>query len=453
MSRVRVVAFSATDKGRVREGNEDSFYVGSTVFAVADGMGGHQAGEVASEMALEPVEALDGRTFADGQQAESALREALRAANAGVMAKAAAEPGLRGMGTTLTAVLVREGALHLAHVGDSRAYLLQPGEGISQLTMDHTLVERLVQEGRLSRDEVATHPQRSVITRAIGVERDVEVDTDVFGLEPGLQVLLCSDGLSGVVDDEQIAEILETSEDGDTAVQRLLDAANEGGGPDNITAVLLRVEPAEADDATSDLGVRPGVTPEIKIRTREESGEAWSAQQMGRVIAPQGAQAHWSGGEQVSRGRRLAAVAISVVVLLTLLVGGGWLLLSRAYFVGEDDGRVALFRGLPGDVAGVRLSWVVERSDVDTAELAPLRRDRLAEGIHVASAAEGRDAIAAYREEAEERAEPTPSPTPSPSPLTLPSAPTPTPAVTPATVPTGGSPPRSEPATSPTTTP
>src|SRR5687768_122861 len=174
---MRITAYAKTDVGRHREGNEDNMFSGSTVFAVADGMGGHVAGEVASETALRPVSELDGATFEDPRAATDSLRAAIEAANRNVVSQAKEDPNLTGMGTTLTAVMVREGHLHLAHVGDSRAYLLRNGEEINQLTTDHTLVEQLVQDGRLSRDEVAHHPQRSVITRAIGVEHSVEVDT------------------------------------------------------------------------------------------------------------------------------------------------------------------------------------------------------------------------------------------------------------------------------------
>ena len=261
-------AFGATSVGRVRDHNEDNYLAGRTVFAVADGMGGHAAGEVASEAALGPLRLIDGNSFRDPQAATDALAQAVSQANDVVLDQAAENPELRGMGTTLTTVMVRGSRMHLAHVGDSRAYLLRQGM-LDLLTEDHTLVAQLVKEGRLTEEQAATHPQRSVITRAIGVEAGVQVDTmhDPLELQAGDQVLLCSDGLTGPVSESLIAEILASEPDGDTACRRLIDAANAGGGPDNITCVLLRVEGDEAvvaagpvtratsdDDATAELG-------------------------------------------------------------------------------------------------------------------------------------------------------------------------------------------------------
>ena len=239
----RVTAAAATDVGQLREGNEDSFFAGASVFAVADGMGGHQAGEVASALALEPLRDVDGRDFPDAQTASSALVAAIEEANRRVVERSLSDPDLRGMGTTLTAVVVHGDHLVAAHVGDSRAYLLRAGEPISQLTTDHTLVERLVREGRLSRDEVSLHPQRNVITRAIGSEPEVAIDAlPPLELRAGDRILLCSDGLTGPIDDREIQTLVEMIGGGQDTVDALVQAANEAGGPDNITVALVRVE-------------------------------------------------------------------------------------------------------------------------------------------------------------------------------------------------------------------
>jgi serine/threonine protein phosphatase PrpC len=401
---LRVVAFAATDVGRLREGNEDSHYRGSSVFAVADGMGGHQAGEVASETALEPLLAVDGRDFASAEDAERMLVEAIRAANRDVVAKADANPEFQGMGTTLTAVLVRDGELHIAHVGDSRAYLLRRGERINQLTTDHTLVEELVQEGRLSRDEVATHPQRSIITRAIGVEWDVEVDTlPPLQLQVADQVLLCSDGLSGPVSDAQIGEILERYEDGDAACRALLDAANAAGGPDNITVVLLRVigrdegtppggTALEAVTTTDLRGARGGTATALDARAQAEAEtQPAEDQTLDEARVDSGATGTPTPRRRDRRGARRVLVGLLVTAIgLGAAAGIGYWLLSRSYFVGDDNGRVAVFRGLPLEVAGLPLNWVAERTDLRTSDLQPIRRDRLRSGISVQSLAEGR---------------------------------------------------------------
>jgi serine/threonine protein phosphatase PrpC len=238
---MRLSSFAGTDVGRARSGNEDSYFCGRTVFAVADGLGGHQGGEVASAAAVEPLAALDGREFAEPGEAAEALAAAIREGNAAILERAAGDPGLWGMGTTVTAAaLAGERHLQLAHVGDSRAYLLRDGS-LDQLTTDHTVVGELVRRGRLTPEQAAIHPERSILTRAVGLDPRIPVDTpDPLELRDGDQVLLCSDGLTEAVDDGRIAELLSAADDGEAACRSMIDAANAAGGPDNITVVLLR---------------------------------------------------------------------------------------------------------------------------------------------------------------------------------------------------------------------
>ena len=411
---IRLHVFAGTDVGRVREGNEDSYFTGDTVFAVADGMGGHQAGEVASQAAVKPLEDLDGRSFTSPEEATQALRQAIERANRDVVGQAQADPKLSGMGTTLTAVLVRDGELHLAHVGDSRAYLLRDGSGLSQLTTDHTLVEQLVQEGQLSRDEIATHPQRSVITRAIGVDVQVQVDTLAPQvLQPDDQVLLCSDGLTGPVDEDDIADILRTTDDGDEAVARLLEAANARGGPDNITVVLLRVTPddGEAPAPRRVTTVAPA-TSAIPIRPDTGTGSRDWATDLGRLGDRQGVDRAAGRTPSGGRLRRMLGVLTGVAVLLAVLGVGSWLVLSRAFFVGERDGAVAIFNGLPEEVAGVPLYRLVETTDVAVADLSPLTQERIRGGFTVGSLEEARATVEEYRAEIlRAQPEPTEEPT------------------------------------------
>ena len=404
---VRVAAHAGTDVGKVRNGNEDDYYSGETVFAVADGMGGHVAGEVAAQTALEPVARLDQREFESGDAADEALAAAVREANRRVVEKAEAEPDLRGMGTTLTAGMLREGRLHLAHVGDSRAYLLRPDQQIAQLTTDHTLVERLVREGRLSRDDAANHPQRNVITRAIGNEPTVVVDTlPPIGLQDGDQILFCSDGLTGPVPDSEIAEILQSHPDGDEAVTTLLQRANDAGGPDNITVVLLRVDGdpnvagADPDQAEGDTNetARVEVRQEHlrRIRTRGDSDPSDWASSMGRLGAPQGIESRPDATPDGSRrGRRVLATLLALVVLLALVGGGGWMLLSRAYFISEHEGQVAIFQGLPQEVGTIPLHRVIddEVTDLDVNEFPEWRQERIEDGITAGTIAEARRRI------------------------------------------------------------
>jgi serine/threonine protein phosphatase PrpC len=239
---MRLSSFAGTDVGRARSGNEDSYFCGRTVFAVADGLGGHQGGEVASAAAVEPLAALDGREFAEPAEAAEALTAAVREANAAILDRAAGDPGLWGMGTTVTAAaLAGDRHLQLAHVGDSRAYLLRDGSRVPQTTHP-PVVGPLVRRGRLTPAQAAIHPERSILTRAVGLDPRIPVDTpDPLELRDGDQVLLCSDGLTEAVDDDQIAELLSSTPEGTAACQALIDAANAAGGPDNITVVLLRV--------------------------------------------------------------------------------------------------------------------------------------------------------------------------------------------------------------------
>ncbi len=363
----RVLAAGSSDVGQVREGNEDALLIRNSVFAVADGMGGHLAGEVASAAALEPIEALDGRVFPDATEAATALTNAVVAANTTVSKLATDNPLYRGMGTTLTAALIEGRRAHVAHVGDSRAYLLRDGQ-FSQLTDDHTLVQHLVDEGQITREEAAHHPQRSIITRAIGVSPEVDVDAMTLELQPGDQLLMCSDGLTGVVEDRVIAELLDTTADPDEAVSRLVELANQAGGPDNITVVLLRYEDPNAEVAAPRT---------ISISTvNRDDGRDWAGQ-LGHYGALTAGSSSANGNNasddeprQVGRilGRATAVVA-SVAVLAALLIGGGQFLLSRSYFVALDDDQVVIYQGVDASIGPVTLARVTERSELVLADI------------------------------------------------------------------------------------
>src|ERR671930_2232713 len=229
-----------TDTGRQRDANEDTYLAMSPVFAVADGMGGARAGEVASRLAAESFEAVQRGT----ESPEAYLRAIAKTANARIHRLAEADSTRSGMGTTLTAALLEGDEVGLAHVGDSRAYLLRDEE-LKLLTSDHSLVEELRRQGRLTDEQAEDHPQRSIITRALGPEREVEVDTMTYRARPGDVYLLCSDGLTTMVREERIAEILSDFESLDEAVRRLVREANEAGGRDNITVIAFRLDEAE----------------------------------------------------------------------------------------------------------------------------------------------------------------------------------------------------------------
>jgi PPM family protein phosphatase len=375
----RLHAAGATDVGQTRSGNEDALLLGDGVFAVADGMGGHLAGEVASEAALEPIRALAGRVFDDASDAVTALRAAVIAANDTVSDLAAREPAYHGMGTTLTAALVEGRRLHLAHVGDSRAYLLRDG-GFSQLTDDHTLVQHLIDEGQLTREEAARHPQRSIITRAIGVSREVEVDSMSLELVAGDQLLLCSDGLTGVVSDREIAQTLETIEAPNEAVHRLIDLANAAGGPDNITVLLLRYDDPHAQSAKTH--------PTVTITTRDEDPNGdWAGRlgTYGRFSRNAGESRPAEEPKQVGQILgRATAIVLALLVVIGVVAGGARFLLSQSYYVGLDGERIVIYQGVDLALGPIDLARVVEQTELTVDDVPSWYRDSLEAGLTAA---------------------------------------------------------------------
>ena len=375
-----------TDVGRARERNEDSYIAGEYVFAVADGLGGHNAGDVASRLAVEPLAALD-RTV-EGTPIErvaEALSTAVDAANRAVYQRAQDDAKVRGMGTTLTAIAISDGSAHLAHVGDSRCYLIRAGE-MTQLSSDHTLVARMVAEGKLTPEQAETHPQRSILTRALGAEPEVDVDTLEIQLQAGDRLVLCSDGLSSVIGEDQILATVQDSKDLKELCKRLIEAANQRGGPDNITVVVVEVT---------------GV-PEAR------AGGRAAPPAPRREISPPAVPR--------SRGRRVPVRALIWVLAVVTAGLGAWLgvraWVNRSYFVGVSDGVVTIYRGLPTEFAGIELNHVEERTTKPVAEVPELWRPRLAEGIRADSLEEARS----IAERIPTTSGTTPTPTPSPTP-------------------------------------
>jgi protein phosphatase len=270
---VPVAAYAvASDTGRRRRRNEDNYVVAPPLFAVADGMGGAQAGEVASRLAASALEGGDSDGLSGPERIDALIQEA----NRRIYDRASTDPAASGMGTTMTVALVEGMTVAIGHVGDSRAYLVR-GEQMEQLTDDHSLVNELLKSGRLSEEEAHVHPQRSVITRAVGTDPDVDVDGFTIEAEEGDVFLLCSDGLTDMVEDEEILELVHANRDDlDKAVKSLVTAANKGGGEDNITAVAFRIS-AEAPAANfEDTVSMPALTPdedEPDEQTREQVPE------------------------------------------------------------------------------------------------------------------------------------------------------------------------------------
>jgi serine/threonine protein phosphatase PrpC len=388
---VRAIVAAGTDIGHVREGNEDSFLVRDPLFAVADGMGGHRGGEVASGLALETME----RLFERG---EGTLAEQLQEANRTVFERSVADRSVAGMGTTLTAGLLEGDRIRLAHVGDSRAYLFRDGE-LQLLTQDHTLVHRMVLDGELTEEEAEVHPHRSILTRSVGVDPAVDVDQEELAVAPGDRLLLCTDGLTGMIRNDQIARILAEEPEPQGAVERLIREANDAGGVDNITAVVIDLE--EGDSATrsdppSRTSAAAGRDPEPPNAT-ETGGRRGLGEQPSDLagwdslpaVRRRGSSARAS-APPWSKIAVWAGVALGIVVIglvgLRIYVDGQW-------YVGVSDGRVAVFRGIPTAVVGFDLHQVVLETTIPAtdAEALALYRD-LDSGI-TADSREEADAI------------------------------------------------------------
>jgi PPM family protein phosphatase len=345
-----------TDTGRQRHANEDSYFAQAPFFAVADGMGGAQAGEVASRIAAGAFEqSLDQDAAPEGQ-----LKEIAEEANREIHELAQKDSAHAGMGTTLTAAMVQGDEVALGHVGDSRAYVLRDGE-LKRLTKDHSLVEELRRQGRLTEEQAEEHPQRSIITRALGPEPSVKVDTMTYLAKDGDVFLLCSDGLTTMVTDEEIRKILLGARSLRSAVNKLVDAANGRGGRDNITAVAFRV--AEEGEEGEE-----GAT--LISRTAEQAGltaeRARAAADRLRGHGPMPAPF------RRRRGIKIAAIAAAALIVLA----GSVLLVRQVFFLGTDDsGRVALYRGLPYELPlGINLYSEQEVIGVQAASLSPERQ-------------------------------------------------------------------------------
>ena len=356
-----------TDVGRQRSANEDSLVVDPPLFAVADGMGGAKAGEVASAVA---VEAVEGATES-GEPAEAQLANIVRQANRRIYDLAVADESRRGMGTTLTLAKVHGDEVSLAHVGDSRAYRLRDGQ-LEQLTRDHSLVAELERSGQITPEAAEHHPQRSIITRALGPEPDVEVDTYTLAGREGDVFLICSDGLTSMISDDEVGSILRSAGSLDGAADELVRAANQSGGKDNITVILFRLgegeaaeaatpaRPAPADEDTiaggisaADVAAAAPTEPAPAPARHEEDepltvlGDAPADATVVRPPAPRGAgPAPAQPAPRRRRGRRRLVGATVALLLVAAVIAGLYALSRQVYFIGTNDaGLVTVYQG------------------------------------------------------------------------------------------------------------
>jgi PPM family protein phosphatase len=413
-----------SDVGLLREGNEDSAYAGPRLLAVADGMGGHAAGEVASSLTIASMAELDSQQ--PGGDMLTALSSAVASANARLQQKILANPAVEGMGTTLTALLWSDGHAAVCHIGDSRGYLLRDGE-LYQITHDHTLVQSLVDEGRISADDVSTHPQRSLLLRALDGRSAAEPDLSVHESLADDRYLLCSDGLSGVVSDETLREVLATITDPDSATRELIELAIAGGGPDNITCIVAdvvdtatsRLAPtttpvlAGAAASVGDLRWADGADPlgsfdpfggledhhgdhtraartapqpvvagdedpsvqgdpgSVALAMANENGNgSLAARRRGHRAQPERAQddPESSASRGSSGRRRWPIVTTALVVLVAVILGGGyiaWRWSQDQYYVAANSkGEVVIYRGINQRIAGIDLSSPYELTGI-----------------------------------------------------------------------------------------
>jgi PPM family protein phosphatase len=360
--------YAGTDTGRQRRANEDSHLARSPLFVVADGMGGAQAGEVASRIAVESFQP----GLPDSPEPELALSELAQEANARIHELSHVHAEQAGMGTTLTAVYVGEQEVAIAHVGDSRAYCLRAGE-LLRLTDDHSLVDELMRQGRLTPEEAIEHPQRSVITRALGPEGSVEVDTRSFRAKADDVYLLCSDGLTTMLSEQEIAELLRAHVPLREAGEALIAAANEAGGRDNITVVLMRLEEVVAGGYVDPVEEHVTMTGMRAVSAPQEAPRAPR-----RPRPPAGPPGPPAALRRRKRVRRTIAATIALV-LAGLLAAAAYLTLQSVYFVGTNNrGLVTLFQGvpyrLPGNLALYSSDYV---SGVSASTLPPARRHSL----------------------------------------------------------------------------
>src|SRR5512142_2417613 len=381
-----------SDRGLIRDGNQDSVYAGPRLLAVADGMGGMAAGDVASNVVIAAMAPLDEDV--PGDALVDALRSAVETANQQLRDAVDANPSLEGMGTTLTALLFSGTKFAMVHVGDSRAYLLREGEFV-QVTKDDTYVQMLVDEGRISAEEASSHPQRSLLTRALD-GRDIDPEYSVRQAVPGDRYMICSDGLSGVVSAETIAQTMREYVDPQQCVERLVQLALRGGGPDNITVIVADVtdediveqRPMVGGAAARDRGM---------LSTVENSTPASRAS---ALSPPRPAAPEPPGPEDEPERPKHHPVRTSIllVALLGLLGGGlwfGWNWSQSQYYVGAtSDGNVAVFQGVPGQIAGVRLSRVHEVSTMSVEDLTKVAQDRVRAGIPADNEADARHKLA-----------------------------------------------------------
>ena len=426
-----------SDVGLLREGNEDSAYAGPRLLAVADGMGGHAAGEVASSLTIASMAKLDSEP--PGGDMLTELSSAVAEANTRLQEMIIANPAVEGMGTTLTALFWSDGHAAVCHIGDSRGYLLREGE-LYQITHDHTLVQSLVDEGRISADDVSTHPQRSLLLRALDGRSVAEPDLSVHDAQAGDRYLLCSDGLSGVVSDETLRDTLASIEDPEAVARQLIDLALHGGGPDNITCIVAdvvdtttsRVPPTGtpvmagaaanvSDPRLSTDGADPGAPgrsfggsedhhqtrfegsyddpghpsmtvrhPTVAVDDRDPSALAVASENGADPVMVRARRSHRAQPRRARR--RWPIVTTSLVLLLAVVAAGGYIgwrvIQGQAYLTTNSHDDVVIYRGINQRIAGIRLYHFYRQTGIPMDQVPENYRQLISQGNAAGSLAD-----------------------------------------------------------------
>jgi len=386
---VTTLSWAGSHVGRIRSNNQDSGYAGSRLFVVADGMGGHAGGDVASALAIQSIAQVD-RDFDTVEEAEQALTAALFKANKELAETVFEHPELTGMGTTVSGVVRVGDRLAVAHIGDSRIYRWRDGE-LTQITKDHTFVQRLVDSGRITEEEAATHPRRSVLMRVLGdVDISPEIDSALVDTQPGDRWLLCSDGLTGYVPEDEIARVLAEEPDAAEAGQQLIETTLENGAPDNVTIVIVGVDdgpssglpqPSLVGAAAAPLSYSTAVTkrslrlPAMLLHPirasitdpEDEHFEPESEEFLQELIAE----------DRRRRIRRRITWTVGVLLVAALLaaaLAAGYQWTQSRYFIGAADGTVAIYQGVQQNIGPFPLSNVIVETSIAIDDLPDFTR-------------------------------------------------------------------------------
>lgn len=387
-----------SDVGLVRADNQDSAFAGPHLLVVADGMGGAAGGDIASSLAVGRLAALEGEALGQDEALDK-LKEAIAAAHTDIVERAHNDPELSGLGTTVTAILRSGSSLAMAHIGDSRGYLLRDGR-LEQVTSDHTFVQHLVDTGRLSVADAENHPKRNLVLRVLGdIDADVPVDISVREARAGDRWMLCSDGLSGVVSRMTIEQTLNEVEDPGDCADALVGLALAAGAPDNVTCVIGDVVDLDATPAEKG---KPAaiqiVGSAARDRKKPTQGSASAAGRAAKLTPPPGEE-----DEEEDRGRRwhtVRAWTLPFAALVAVIAGlwGGYAWTQTQYFVGTSGDYVAIYQGIPETLGSLNLQDVVETSSIKVDSLKPFERERLESGIRTESVSEARDVIESLEE-------------------------------------------------------